>query len=330
MKKYNVAVVGATGLVGKKIIEILEERQFPVNKLILMASKKSAGLEVKYGDQRYTVVAVSKEAFDDEIDIAFFAAGGEISQEYASLAAKKGIMVIDNSSVFRMDKKVPLIVPEVNPEDVMMGEGIIANPNCSTIQCMLPLKAIKDAYGIKRIIYSTYQSVSGSGAKGLRDLDEDIVECYPRRIKGNVIPHIDVFSDDGYTKEEHKMMEETKKILHDNELRVTATTVRVPVRFAHSISTTIEVEKDFKIEDIKEILKEYPGIIVKDDPQNHSYPISEDAEGKDEVFVGRIRRDNSVGLGMHLWIVADNIRKGAATNSVQIGELIVKTWEENR
>ncbi|NLB20519.1 MAG: aspartate-semialdehyde dehydrogenase [Clostridium sp.] len=329
MKKYNIAIVGATGLVGKKILEVLKERNFPMGNLIPMASERSAGELIEYAGKKYQVVKVSEEAFEQKIDMAFFAAGGEISEKFAPIASKRGIQVIDNSSVFRMDKDVPLIVPEVNPEDINKSKGIIANPNCSTIQCMLPIKAIQEIYGVKRIVYSTYQSVSGSGTKGLRDLDEGLSEFYPRPIKGNVIPHIDVFLDDGYTKEEQKMMDETRKILHDENLKVTATAVRVPVRFAHSISATIELEKDFKIRDIKEILNKFPGIILKDDPENAVYPIPEDAEGKDDVFVGRVRRDFSVDNGLHLWIVADNIRKGAATNSVQIGELLVKSWEKN-
>jgi aspartate-semialdehyde dehydrogenase len=223
-----------------------------------------------------------------------------------------------------MNEQVPLVVPEVNGEDAFSNKGVIANPNCSTIQCMLPLKAIMDNYGIKRVVYSSYQSVSGSGTKGLRDLDEGLSEFYPFPIQNNVLPHIDVFLENGYTKEEMKMIEETRKILHAPELKVTATTVRVPVRFAHSVSVNLELEKDFQVEDVKRILSEFPGVVVKDDPDHKLYPMPIDAEGRDEVFVGRIRRDFSLEHGLNIWVVADNIRKGAATNAVQIGELLAK------
>lgn len=328
MKEYNVVVVGATGVVGRKLLEILEERDFPIDQLTLMASKRSEGEKIKYGREEYSVVAISDDAFTEDMDIAFFAAGGAVSEQYSKVAVDKGLVVVDNSSVYRMDEDVPLVVPEVNPEDALKHNGIIANPNCSTTQCMLPLKAIKDSYGIKRVVYSTYQSVSGSGVGGLRDLDEGLSEFYPHPIKGNVLPHIDVFLENGYTKEEMKMIEETKKILKDPEMKLTATTVRVPVRFAHSISVNVELEEDFEIEDVKKIFKDFPGIIVKDDIKKEEYPIAEDAEGTDHVYVGRIRRDFSLDKGLNLWIVADNIRKGAATNAIQIGELLVKNWEE--
>lgn len=328
MKKFNVAVIGATGLVGSTILKVLEEREFPVENLVPMASKRSAGEMVSFNGKEYKVVEVSDEAFGEDIHMAFFAAGGSVSERFAPVAAEKGIMVVDNSSVFRMNEEVPLVVPEVNPEDVNRNKGIIANPNCSTIQCMLPLKAIQDKYGIKRVVYSTYQSVSGSGLGGLRDLDEGLSDFYPHPIKGNVLPQIDVFLEDGYTKEEKKMMDETRKILHSENMKITATTVRVPVRFAHSVSANLELENEYNLEDIRKILQDYPGIIVKDNPEKGDYPIPEDAEGKDQVFVGRIRRDLSVENGLNLWIVADNIRKGAAVNAVQIGELLVDKWEE--
>lgn len=324
MKKYNVAVVGATGLVGRTILKVMEERRFPVGTLVCLASGKSAGEILRYEDREIVVKELDENSFDEEIDIAFFSAGGSISEKYAPIAASKGVVVVDNSSVFRMNEQVPLVVPEVNGEDSFSNKGVIANPNCSTIQCMLPLKAIMDNYGIKRVVYSSYQSVSGSGTKGLRDLDEGLSEFYPFPIQNNVLPHIDVFLENGYTKEEMKMIEETRKILHAPELKVTATTVRVPVRFAHSVSVNLELEKDFQVEDVKRILSEFPGIIVKDDPDHKLYPMPIDAEGRDEVFVGRIRRDFSLEHGLNIWIVADNIRKGAATNAVQIGELLAK------
>lgn len=326
MKKFNIAVVGATGLVGKKILEILEERNFPINELTLIASKRSEGQKILYNGKEYRVIAISDQAFTDHMDIAFFAGGGSVSESYAQAAVNKGIIVIDNSSVFRMDDHVPLVVPEVNPEDVFKNKGIIANPNCSTTQCMVALKPIYDKYGIKRVVYSTYQSVSGSGLAGIRDLEQGLSEFYPYPINGNVIPHIDVFLDNGYSKEEMKMIEETRKILHDSEMKLTATAVRVPVKYAHGVSVNIELKNDFQLDHVRNILSGFPGIVVKDDIKKDLYPVTQDAEGRDEVFVGRIRRDESLEHGLNLWIVADNIRKGAATNAIQIGELLVKNW----
>lgn len=328
MKKCNVAVIGATGLVGRKLLEILEERNFPIDNLTLMASKRSEGQKINYDGEEYSVIAISNEAFTKDMDIAFFAAGGSVSEMYADTATSKGIIVIDNSSVFRMNEDVPLIVPEVNPEDIVNNKGIIANPNCSTIQCMLPLKPIQEKYGIQRVVYSTYQSVSGSGTAGLSDLEEALNRFYPYPINGNVLPHIDVFLENGYTKEEMKMIEETRKILHAPQMKLTATAVRVPVKYAHGVSVNLQLKKEFELNDVKEILKKFPGITVKDDTINEQYPVAQDAEGTDEVFVGRIRRDESLDNGLNLWIVADNIRKGAATNAIQIGELLVKNWEE--
>jgi aspartate-semialdehyde dehydrogenase len=328
MKKFNVAVVGATGLVGRTILQVLQEEDFPIDNLYPMASERSEGDLIQFRDKEYKVIKVSDQAFDEDIDIAFFAAGGAISERYAPVAAEKGIQVVDNSSVFRMNPEVPLVVPEVNPQDIKKSKGIIANPNCSTIQCMLPLKALQDSYGIERVVYSTYQSVSGSGTKGLRDLDEGLNEFYPYPIKGNVLPHIDVFLDNGYTKEEMKMIEETRKILHDEDMKVTATAVRVPVRFAHSVSANVQLSRKFDLDVVRKMLGDHPGIILKDDPDNGQYPIPQDAEGKNEVYVGRVRRDFSQDNTLNLWIVADNIRKGAATNAVQIGKLLVDNWEE--
>lgn len=326
----NVAIVGATGLVGTTILKILEERNFPIENLYLIASKKSAGCEVTFKGENYIVEELSDHSFDKPIDIALFSAGGSISEKYAPIAAAQGCIVVDNSSAWRMDPDVPLVVPEVNPEEIKnMKKGIIANPNCSTIQAMLPLKALHDAYQIKRIVYSTYQAVSGAGVKGLRDLSEglngnDICEAFPHPIAGNCIPHIDKFMENGYTKEEIKMIDETHKILGDDGIRVTATTVRVPIRGAHSESINLEFEKPFDVEDAKELLRKMSGVIVCDDTENNLYPLARNAEGHDEVYVGRIRRDFSVDNGMNLWCVADNIRKGAATNAVQIAELFIK------
>lgn len=327
MKKYNVVVIGATGLVGRTILEILEERNFPINNLTLMASERSAGEKISYAGKEHTVIAISDQAFTEDMDMAFFAAGGSVTEKYAQAAIDKGVTVIDNSSVYRMDEEVPLIVPEVNPEAIADNKGIIANPNCSTIQCMLPLKPIQDKYGIKRVVYSTYQSVSGSGVQGIRDLEENVHEFYPYPINGNVIPHIDVFLDNGYTKEEMKMIEETRKILQAPEMKLTATAVRVPVKSAHGVAVNLELENDFDLDEVKEILKDFPGITLMDNIKNEEYPVAQHAEGSDQVFIGRVRRDESLDKGLNLWIVADNIRKGAATNAIQIGELLIKNWE---
>ena len=322
MKKYNIAVVGATGLVGSTILKIMEERKFPVEKLYILSSKKSAGSKLCFMGKEYVVEELNENSFDKPIDIALFAAGGAVSEKYAPIAVEKGIKVVDNSSVFRMNKEVPLVIPEVNPEDIDWNRGIIANPNCSTIQSVLPLKPLHDNFKIKRIIYSTYQSVSGSGLRGLRDLEEGVVEFYPYQIQYNALPHIDSFLDNGYTKEEMKMIDETKKILHDDSIRITATTVRVPVKYAHSVSINIEFEKEFKLDEVYKLLEKFPGVILKDDVSNNVYPMAIDAEGHDEVYVGRIRRDFSLENGLNLWVVADNIRKGAATNAIQIAELV--------
>lgn len=321
--KYRVAVVGASGLVGSTILKVLEERAFPVETMTLFASKRSAGSVRMFAGKEVVVRELTEESFQERFDIVFFAAGGDVSRRFVPMAVESGAVVIDNSSVFRMDAEVPLVVPEVNPEAI--GESrLIANPNCSTIQCMPILKAIKDAYGLKRVVYNSYQAVSGSGLAGLRDLDEGLQEFYPRKIKGNVIPHIDSFLDSGYTKEEMKMIRETQKILNDETLGVTATTVRVPVRFAHCVSINAELGHPFSMEELREVLAKYPGIVVMDDPSHQLYPIPEDAEGKDEIFVGRIRRDGSLPSAVNLWVVADNVRKGAATNAVQIAEEIIR------
>lgn len=330
--QYNVAVVGATGMVGNKFIEVLAERNFPVKNLYLFASKRSAGKTLKFkGADVLVEELVEDNIKNKKIDFALFSAGGSISLEYAPVFAKYGAVAIDNSSAWRMNPEVPLVVPEVNPEDIKLHKGIIANPNCSTIQAVVALKPLHEKYGIKRIIYSTYQAVSGAGVGGFNDLVEgykgNAPTKFPHPIAGNVIPHIDSFLETGYTKEEMKMIDETKKILHDDNLKITATTVRVPVFFGHSESVNVELEKPFEIEDIFEMYKNAEGIILEDDVDNLVYPLPLNAEGHDEVYVGRIRRDFSVDNGLNLWIVADNIRKGAASNAIQIAERMI-SWDK--
>ena len=321
---YNVAIVGATGNVGRKFLEILEERNFPVKELYLFASKRSAGKTLKFKGEDVLVEELCEGNIENKkIDFALFSAGGSVSLEFAPIFAKHGAVVIDNSSAWRMDKEVPLVVPEVNPEDVKWHKGIIANPNCSTIQAMVALKPLYDKYGIKRIVYSTYQAVSGAGIQGILDLQEGTTKKFPYPILGNVIPHIDVFLDNGYTKEEIKMIEETKKILHDDTLRITATTVRVPVLNAHSESINVELNSEFELENVIDLFNNSKGIIVHDDVENLKYPTPLELSGKDEVFVGRIRRDFSLDNGLNLWVVADNIRKGAALNAIQIAEILI-------
>lgn len=327
MKKVNVAIVGATGMVGRTFLKVLEERKFPINQLYLFSSAKSAGSTVVFNGKEYVVEELNKDVFDRDIQIALFSAGGEISSIYAPIAASKGIVVIDNSSYWRMDENVPLVVPEVNPQDVKKHKGIIANPNCSTIQAVVPLKALHEKYKIKRIVYSTYQAVSGSGVRGIKDLEDGVDgkpnSFYPHPIAYNCLPHIDVFEDNGYTKEELKMINETKKIFNDFDMKVTATTVRVPVKNSHSESINIEFENPFELSDLVNTLENMNGVIVMDNPKENKYPTTVDSTGRDEVFVGRIRRDFSVDNGVNIWVVADNIRKGAATNTVQIAELLV-------
>lgn len=328
MEGVNLAIVGATGMVGRNFLKVLEERNFPINNLYLFSSEKSAGTKVNFKGQEYVVEVLTENSFDRNIDIALFSAGGTVSKKFAPIARDNGVIVVDNSSAWRMDKNIPLVIPEVNPEDIEWNNGIIANPNCSTIQSVVPLKVLHDAFIIKRVIYSTYQAVSGSGVGGIKDLENGINgeenKKYPYQIAYNCIPHIDDFEDNGYTKEEMKMINETKKILHDEEIKVTATTVRVPVKYGHSVSINIEFEKPFDIEKVIELLQGVEGIVVQDDVENLIYPMAINAEGNDEVYVGRIRRDYSIENGLNLWVVADNIRKGAATNAVQIAELLIK------
>lgn len=331
MKKFNVAVVGATGMVGGKFLEVLTERQLPVDNYYLFASAKSAGKKIDFMGKEHTVIELTKEnviSLKGKVDFALFSAGAGVSKEFAPIFAEMGAIVVDNSSQWRMHDDVPLVVPEVNPEDVKWNHGIIANPNCSTIQAVVALKPLYDKFGIKRIVYSTYQAVSGAGVAGYNDLKDGIngaaPKKFPRPIAFNMLPHIDVFMEDGYTKEEWKMIVETRKILHDESLRVTATTVRVPVFYGHSESINVEFCKKCEKQDVVNTLENFPGIVVMDDVKNNVYPTPLDAENHDEVFVGRIRMDESVDSGANLWVVADNIRKGAATNAVQIVELLIK------
>ena len=328
MKKYNVAVVGATGLVGQTFLKVLKERNFPVEKLYLYASARSAGKIVNFDGKDYTVIELKEENIKDDIDVALFSAGGSISKEYAPKFKAKGAIVIDNSSAWRMEKDIPLVVPEANPEALDGHNGIIANPNCSTIQVMPVLKVLADKYGLKRVIYSTYQAVAGSGQKGIDDLEANLKgepsKNYPHQIAFNLLPHIDVFLDNGYTKEEIKMVEETRKILGLPDLRVTATCVRVPVKMGHAVSVNVELEKPCELEDVVKAFEEKEGVIVQDDVSKNVYPMPIVAEDTDEVYVGRIRRDESVDNGLNLWVVADNIRKGAATNTIQIAETLIK------
>ncbi|MCH3962811.1 MAG: aspartate-semialdehyde dehydrogenase [Clostridium sp.] len=326
--KSNVAVVGCTGMVGRTFIKVLEERNFPIENLYLYASSRSEGKVIKFKDKNFTVEELKEDNIKNKkIDIALFSAGASVSKEYAPIFARYGATVVDNSSCWRMDKDIPLVVPEVNPEDIKWNKGIIANPNCSTIQAMLPLKALYDKYGIKRIIYSTYQAVSGAGLGGYNDLlngyKNEPPKKFPYPIAGNILPHIDVFLDNGYTKEEEKMINETRKILHDDNLKITATTARVPVFYGHSESINVELKSQFEVDDIFELFRNIEGLILKDDVKNLVYPMPIDAEGHDEVFVGRIRRDFSIENGLNIWVVADNIRKGAASNAVEIAECII-------
>lgn len=316
----KIVVVGASGLVGRTIVSILEERHFPVEELKLLASSRSAGTSLSFRGQELTIEPVCESSFQGS-DLALFAAGADVSKTYVPYALEAGCKVVDNSSHFRMQEDVALVVPEVNPEAIQ-GHALIANPNCSTIQCMAPLYALDRAYGVKRIVYSTYQSVSGSGLGGLADLDLGTHQVYPHPITANVLPQIDDFLDNGYTKEEMKMVNETRKILGRANLPITATAVRVPVRYGHAVAINVELAKDFTLSDVREKLRTQEGVVLQDDPAHHIYPMPLQAEKKDPVFVGRIRRDDSVPYGLNLWTVADNIRKGAALNAVQIAEIL--------
>lgn len=323
----KVAVVGATGLVGSMILKVLEERNFPVTELIPVASEKSKGKEISFKGNKFKVVTVD-EAIALKPDIALFSAGGTTSTEFAPKFAAVGTIVVDNSSAWRMDPTKKLIVPEVNASVLTADDRIIANPNCSTIQMVVVLKPLHDKYKIKRVVVSTYQSVTGTGVKAVAQLNDERAgiegeKAYPYKIDLNVIPQIDVFVENGYTKEEMKMIQETNKIMGDDSIRVTATTVRIPVIGGHSESINIEFENDFDLNEVRSILSKQSGVVVVDDPANQKYPMPLDAHEKDEVFVGRIRRDETQDNTLNLWVVADNLRKGAATNAVQVAEYLV-------
>ena len=321
----KLAIVGATGNVGREFIKILEQRGFAYDSLRLFSSARSAGTSVTVRGKDYIVEELN-ESSGEGIDIALFSAGGSTSKHFAPIFAGKGALVIDNSSAWRMEADVPLVVPEVNSEVAKLHKGIIANPNCSTIQAVVALKPLHDAFGLRRVVFSTYQSVSGAGMAGIRDLEQGLLGNPPTNFKhpiaGNLIPQIDSFLENGYTKEEMKMVNETRKIMSLPDLRVTATTVRVPVVNAHSMTINIEFERSFELPGVFEALRAAKGIIVQDDPSAGIYPMPITASGRDEVFVGRIRRDESVENGLNIWCVADNIRKGAALNAIQIAELM--------
>jgi len=333
MKKYNVAVVGATGLVGREMLKTLSQRNFPIDQLKLIASERSEGKKIKFEDKELIVESVKEGTFEG-IDIALFSAGSGVSKEVAPQVKKAGGIVVDNSNAFRMDPDVPLVVPEVNGEDLKEHQQIIANPNCSTIQMVMLLKPLAEKYGLKRLVINTYQAVSGAGKKAVDELIEQTKsylnkeeiknENFNHQIAFNAIPQIDVFLDNDYTKEEMKMINETHKILHDPELPVTATCVRIPVIFGHGESLNIELNNDFKVEAIKELFAQTKNVEVVDDPAQEKYPMQIDTENNDNVLVGRIRRDNSVENGLNLWLTANNLRKGAALNAVQIAEYLVE------
>ncbi len=334
---YRVAVVGATGAVGQQMVACLEERRFPVAQLFPLASERSLGKKVTYLGKEIQVEVLTKDSFKD-IDIALFSAGGSISKEYGPMAADAGAVVVDNSSAWRMDPEIPLVVPEVNPQDIALytNRGIIANPNCSTIQMVVVLQPLHAAARIKRVVVSTYQAVSGTGQKAVEELSAQVralfscqpveKKVYPHRIAFNCLPHIDVFLENGYTKEEMKMVHETKKIMGDDSIEVTATTVRVPVFYGHSESVNLETEKKLTVAEAKKILAQAPGVKVVDDPAKNQYPMPLEAAGQDLTLVGRIREDFSIKNGLNLWVVADNLRKGAATNAVQIAEILIQDY----
>lgn len=334
MKEYSLALVGATGVVGREARCVLEEMNLPISKYVFLASKRSAGTKIEFMGKEYEIQELTENSFDEGFDFAVFSAGGDISRQFAPIASTKGAIVVDNSSAFRMESDIPLVVPEVNPEDISWNHGIIANPNCSTIQAVVPLKVLDDKYKIKRVIYSTYQAVSGAGKSGIDDLENGIKEHvtgekaeltkFAHQIFNNCLPEIDIPMDSGYTKEEEKMINETRKILRRPDLAVTATCVRVPVLNSHSESINVEFENEFDLEELIETLKSSKGIIVQNNLENHEYPLAAQATGHNEVFVGRIRRDYSVKNGLNFWCVADNIRKGAATNALQIVKYIIE------
>jgi len=332
-KGYNVAVVGVTGAVGEEMLKVLEERSFPVKTLRALASERSEGKLVEFAGEKLKVERLTSSSFEG-IEIALFSAGASVSREFSPIAAKKGAVVVDNSSAFRMDKDVPLVVPEVNPHALRFHKGIIANPNCSTIQLVVVINPIHQRAKIKRLVISTYQAVSGTGREAIKELREQseqhlanrkiTKEVYPHQIAFNLLPHIGSFLPDGYTEEEMKLVNETRKIMEDDSIAVTATCVRVPVFNSHSEAVTMETEEKIGVEEIREILSQTSGVILQDDPGNNLYPLPIKTSGRDEVFVGRIREDTSCERGINLWIVADNLRKGAALNAVQIAELLIE------
>jgi aspartate-semialdehyde dehydrogenase len=328
MKRVRLAIAGATGKVGRTFIKVLEERKLPLSDVVMFASAKSAGSTIQFDGKDYTVLELNEQNIkNNPVDIVLMSAGGGTSKEFAPVFVSTGAVVVDNSSQWRMDKNVPLVVPEANPEDIVWNKGIIANPNCSTIQAIVPLKPLHDAFKIKRVVYSTYQAVSGAGVAGNADLENGVKGIAPVKFQhpifNNLIPQIDVFLDNGYTKEEQKMIDETQKILHDDNMKVTATTVRVPVSNSHSESINVEFEKPFTMEHVFDVLKNAKGVVLMDEPEKSVYPMPYCCDDKDEVFVGRVRRDFSVDNGINFWVVADNVRKGAATNTVQIAELLI-------
>ena len=329
MDKRRIAVVGATGMVGRMFLTVLEEHGIDAE-YELFASANSAGKKLTFFGKEHTVSELREDSFAGKgLSYALFSAGGSISAKFAPLAAAAGAIVIDNSSQWRMDPDVPLVVPEVNPEALAsVPKGIVANPNCSTIQAVVPLKVLDDAFHIRRIVYSTYQAVSGAGQKGYQDLEDGLCGALPKKfphpIAGNCIPHIDVFLENGNTKEEQKMIDETRKILSRPDLRVSATCVRVPVYHGHSESINVEFDRPFELSEVYRLFEQAEGIVVRDEPKNNVYPMPIEAAGTDPVYVGRIRRDTSIDNGLNFWCVADNIRKGAALNAGQIMELLIK------
>lgn len=329
MRTYSVAVVGATGMVGRKMAQVLAERKFPVKEIQFFASERSNGKELEFAGTPHRVQTLTPRSFAG-VEIALFSPGATVSKEMAPHAVLSGTLVIDNSSAFRMDEQVPLVVPEVNREMIFRHKGIIANPNCSTIQMVVALKPLHDRWKIKRVVVATYQSVSGAGNRGSTQLQQEIdgapvtEKKFAHRIAFNVLPHIDVFFDDGYTREEHKMVKETQKIMGDSSIKVNATCVRVPVYVGHSESVNVEFERPFDIAEARQVLASAPGVVVQDSPAENYYPLAINAVERDEVFVGRLRRDDTVPNGLTMWIVSDNLRKGAATNAVQIAEEWIK------
>jgi len=332
MKKYTFAVVGALGNVGTEMLSILESSDLPIARLVAMDVPENAGTRITWRDEELVVVEAAPEAFDG-IDIAIFSAGAEAALELAPEAVKRGCVCVDNSTAFRMDPEHPLVIPEVNPDALAAHKGIIANPNCSTIQMLVALKPLHDEYGIERVVVSTYQAVSGTGAAAVKELEDQVrafatgeeppVSVYPHQIAFNALPHIDVFLENGYTKEEMKMVKETAKIL-DPAIRMTATTVRMPVVNGHSESINVELSKPYELDDVRRLFEEAPGVVVQDDPANNVYPLALAASGTDPVFVGRLRRDFSAENALNFWCVSDNLRKGAALNTVQITEELIK------